>query len=155
MIDGRVFVEHALSPLGAWESFYVIIGSSAAVLTGLQFVVVALVAERRKPVTHGELAAFATPTVVHFGAVLLLSAILSAPWREASNVAFLISGCGIAGVIYALVIVARARSQIGYRPVLEDWLWHGALPFVAYGSLVAAAVIVHRNPTAALFVIGD
>jgi hypothetical protein len=32
-------VESALSPLAAWESFYVIVRSSAAALTGLQFVV--------------------------------------------------------------------------------------------------------------------
>ena len=31
-----------LSPLVVWESFYVIIGSSAAALTGLQFVVMTL-----------------------------------------------------------------------------------------------------------------
>ena len=30
---------------GEWESFYVIVGSSAAALTGLQFVVVALSAD--------------------------------------------------------------------------------------------------------------
>ena len=33
------------SPLSKWESFYVIVGSSAGALTGLQFVVMALVAE--------------------------------------------------------------------------------------------------------------
>lgn len=37
--------EAALSSLKAWESFYVIVGSSAGALTGLQFVVIALIAE--------------------------------------------------------------------------------------------------------------
>lgn len=35
----------ALLPFAAWESFYVIVGSSAAALTGLQFVVIFLGAE--------------------------------------------------------------------------------------------------------------
>jgi hypothetical protein len=35
------------SPFGAWESFYVIVGSSAAALTGLQFVVITLSAQER------------------------------------------------------------------------------------------------------------
>lgn len=35
-------------PLHEWETFYVIVGSSAAALTGLMFVVIALSAERRK-----------------------------------------------------------------------------------------------------------
>ena len=32
---------HAPDLLSAWEAFYVIVGSSAAALTGLQFVVIA------------------------------------------------------------------------------------------------------------------
>src|SRR5947208_3307375 len=40
---GRSIVEPAaVSPFAAWENFYVIVGSSAAALTGLQFVVVVL-----------------------------------------------------------------------------------------------------------------
>jgi len=39
-------IEEAVrTPIVAWESFYVIVGSSGAALTGLQFVVMALVAE--------------------------------------------------------------------------------------------------------------
>src|SRR5205823_8429588 len=45
---GRSIVEPtAVSPFAAWENFYVIVGSSAAALTGLQFVVVVLGAEAR------------------------------------------------------------------------------------------------------------
>ena len=66
-----------------WESFYVIVGSSGAALTGLQFVVIALTTESARPSTSRELATFATPTVIHFCAVLLLAAILSAPWTGA------------------------------------------------------------------------
>ena len=73
--------EAARLPLVAWESFYVIVGSSGAALTGLQFVVIALVAESRKRSTLKEIDAFGTPTIVHFCAVLLVAAILSAPWR--------------------------------------------------------------------------
>lgn len=70
--------ELARSPLAAWETFYVIVGSSGAALTGLQFVVIALVAESRRKSTFKEIDAFGTPTIVHFCAVLLVSAILSA-----------------------------------------------------------------------------
>jgi hypothetical protein len=73
----------ASSVLTAWSNFYVIIGSSAAGLTGLMFVVITLVAgqerERRSP---DGIAAFGTPTVAHFGVALLGSAILSAPWSS-------------------------------------------------------------------------
>jgi len=69
-----------VTPIAAWQNFYVIVGSSAAALTGLQFVVMALVADLPGPGSVRSIDAFATPTMVHFGGVLVLSAILSAPW---------------------------------------------------------------------------
>jgi hypothetical protein len=69
-----------MTALAGWENFYVIVGSSAGALIGLQFVVITLIANR--PVVTDQVQAgdaFATPTVVHFGAVLLLSATASAP----------------------------------------------------------------------------
>jgi len=77
--------EAARSPLVAWESFYVIVGSSGAALTGLQFVVIALIAESRTRTSPRQIDAFGTPTIVHFCAVLLVSAILSAPWQALSS----------------------------------------------------------------------
>jgi hypothetical protein len=77
----------ALVPLfGEWESFYVIVGSSAAALTGLQFVVVVLGAEAHA-LSGTTMRAFGTPTVVHFCAALLVSAILSAPWHTVTSAA--------------------------------------------------------------------
>ena|SRR6266536_4124051 len=63
--------EAGRSPLVAWESFYVIVGSSGAALTGLQFVVMALIAESSRRSSGREISAFGTPTVIHFCAVLL------------------------------------------------------------------------------------
>src|SRR5258707_6329339 len=68
-----------------WESFYVIVGSSAAALTGLQFVVVALSADSEGLSTGSD--AFATPTVVHFCATLLIAAILCVPRQTPASLA--------------------------------------------------------------------
>jgi len=67
-----------MTALAGWENFYVIVGSSAGALIGLQFVVITLISEI-PIVRDAERAgsAFATATIVHFGAVLLLAAILS------------------------------------------------------------------------------
>jgi len=59
----------------AWQNFYVIVGSAAAALTGLMFVAVALIVNVRGTGTAQQLGAFGTPTVVHFGAVLLQAVI--------------------------------------------------------------------------------
>lgn len=142
----------ALSPFTAWESFYVIIGSSAAALTGLQFVVVALGAEARS-IRDPELGAFGTPTIVHFCAVLLIAAILSAPWRGIATPALVLVLCGAAGIAYTLIVVRRAFWQTGYIPVMEDWLWHGLFPLLAYAALLVATLELPADPTHWLFVI--
>jgi hypothetical protein len=145
--------ESVRTPLAAWESFYVIVGSSAAALTGLQFVVMALVAEARTRSTTSEIDAFGTPTVVHFCAVLLVSAILSAPWHDVANAGLALGACGLGGVVYAALVIRRARRQAGYRLVLEDWIWHAALPSLAYAGILVASVMVVRHAETALFVI--
>jgi hypothetical protein len=145
--------EAARLPLVAWESFYVIIGSSGAALTGLQFVVIALIAES-KVATGPQIQAFGTPTIVHFCSVLLVSAILSAPWRSLSSVALALGACGVAGVTYGVVVVRRARRQSAYSPVLEDWIWHAVLPLIAYGLILVAAVALRSFPQRVLFMVG-
>jgi hypothetical protein len=137
--------------LAAWENFYVIVGSSGAALTGLQFVVIALISESTRHRSSQEIAAFGTPTVVHFCAVLFISAAMSAPWQGLWGPAITLGCGGALGVVYAIVVVIRTRSQKGYKPVLEDWLWHIVLPFAAYATLFAAAVSMQRHPSPALF----
>lgn len=130
------------SPLAGWQNFYVIVGSSAGALIGLQFVVIALLAGM--PRVGGErgqagAAAFATPNIVHFGTVLLLSAILSGPWGEIFGAAVLWGSVGAIGVVYEVFIAWRMRTQTVYRPVFEDWLFHAVLPLGAYAVLAGSA----------------
>ena len=59
---------NSMKLLEGWESFYVIVGSSAGALIGLQFVVMTLLAETRVTRKDAEASgAFATPSVIHFG----------------------------------------------------------------------------------------
>jgi hypothetical protein len=143
-----------LSPLIAWGSFYVIIGSSAAVLTGLQFVVMTLSAGMNARGIDAVTGAFSTPTIVHFCAVLLISAIVSAPWSALSSVGLALGASGVAGIVYVLIVVRRTQRQTVYVPVLEDWLFHTVLPLIAYATLLVAAVFLWSYPTLSLFVIG-
>jgi len=146
--------EAARSPLAAWETFFFLIGSSAAALTGLQFVVIALIAESRRKATTREIQAFSTPTIVHFGAVLLVSALISAPWHGLSRLAIIIDAYGIAGFLYTLVIVARARRLKTYRLVFEDWVWHVGLPLISYALTFLAGLLLRSDPHRSVFIIG-
>lgn len=103
-----------------WENFYVIVGSSAGALIGLQFVVITLIADTPIDLTDAEAGrAFATPSVVHFGAVLLLSALVSAPWHGIGVPATLCGLMGVMGVVYAAIVSRRMRAQTAYKPVFE------------------------------------
>jgi hypothetical protein len=146
--------EVAVSPLPAWENFYVITGGAAAALTGLMFVVVTLIAGVRGRQSPASVAAFGTPTVVHFCAALLIAAILSAPWPALWQAAILLGIIGFSGAIYGLIVFRRARVQDTYQPVLEDWAWHVILPLVAYTAIFISAIILSSDPDPALFVIG-
>ena len=138
--------------LTRWESFYVITGSAAAVLTGLQFVVITLGAQMNRGDAEAN-RAFGTPNIVHFCAVLLVAAVLNAPWPSLAGVALVLRLCGIAGLVYAAVVLRIVRRQTAYKPVLEDWVWHFTLPPIAYAILLVAAIILQSNPTVSLFVV--
>jgi hypothetical protein len=140
--------------LAGWESYYVIVGSSAAALTGLQFVVIALAADVSQRAADDEIGAFATPSIVHFCVALLTSAALSAPWRRLASAAIVLGVVGLAGLLYAAIVIRRARRQAGYAPVFEDWLWHAALPVVAYGLILAGALALVSHEHEALFLVG-
>ena len=140
--------------LAEWDSFYVIVGSSAGALIGLQFVVMTLIAQNPpKGVAEGG-AAFSTPTVVHFGAVLLLSALVRMPWDSVASAALIWGLLGLCGLAYTAVVVQRMRTQKAYVPVLEDWLFHALLPVAAYCVLAISALMAQSHMRDAMFGIG-
>ncbi len=141
-----------MTALTEWQNFYVILGSSAGALIGLQFVVMTLISEvpiARDLERAGS--AFATPNIVHFGAVLLLSGVMSAPWHSIPTAAILWGVVGGAGVVYVVIVARRMRAQTVYAPEFEDWLFHVLLPFLAYAMLAGSAYATRWNLGKALF----
>jgi hypothetical protein len=143
-----------MTPFNGWENFYVIVGSAAGALIGLQFVVVTLIADRPALRTAEAGAAFATPTVMNFSVVLLLSAMVSAPWHEIGPVAGVWGVVGLSGLVYSGVVARRLQAQTVYQPVLEDWVFHVLLPGAAYAMLAGSTFVVHSSARSALFVVG-
>ncbi|HTW93479.1 MAG TPA: hypothetical protein VMD30_01710 [Tepidisphaeraceae bacterium] len=137
----------------AWQSFYSIVGASAGALIGLQFVVIALVAGVHIKGKEEGIAAFLSPTVVHFAGALAVSAIMSAPWPSETAVAVAIAVCGLFGLAYDIVVFKRTRRQKAYEPVLEDWLWHAIFPSVIYAALLVAAPLARSETELALFIV--
>ena len=143
-----------MTPLEGWENFYVIVGSSAGALIGLQFVVFTLIAEL--PIARGTAqasGAFTTPSVVHYGIVLLLSALVSIPWQGVGIVAIFWGLAGLYGIIYTAIVARRLRAQTAYQPVFEDWLFHVLLPLAAYVALAISACVAQSHARPALFLV--
>jgi hypothetical protein len=143
-----------VSTLTEWANFYVIAGSSAGALTGLQFVVIALIKDTEHVGSMLEVRAFGSPTIVHFCAVLVISALASAPWHNIRNAATAFAVLGAVGILYALTVVRHAYRQSGYTPDAEDWFWYIALPLLSYSALVTSAVLLSRYVTTSMFAIG-
>jgi hypothetical protein len=143
-----------MSELIAWDSFYVIVGSAAGALIGLQFVLVTLIAQRQTRAAPEASVAFGTPTIVHFSAALLLSALVRVPWQAIMIPAVLWAVVGSCGTLYSLNVIRRMRKQGVYEPELEDWLFHVVLPVAAYVVLTLSAIAALSQASEALFGIG-
>lgn len=127
--------------LSSWANFYVILGSCAGALTGLQFVVMTLINDNRSTGSSREVRAFGTPTVVHFCAALVIAAAMTVPWSSPGEIRVFLSICGAAGVVYTIETIWHARKT-SYRPVFEDWVWHAVFPLTSYAVLGASAMLL-------------
>jgi hypothetical protein len=149
-------VNHTLA-LADWQSFYVLVGSSAAALTGLTFVVITVSAERRDETGSATarlrgLRVFITPTAVHFGAALWLSALMCIPGQKAVALAVLLAATGLAGLIYCATLVRQMLGSFpGYEPFLSDWIWSAVLPVAAYLAVAASGFMLPPLPAGSLY----
>jgi hypothetical protein len=145
-----------LTFLSHWQNFYMIMGTAAATLTGLMFVVTTLIAgiDTHVATLNAAVSAFNTPIVIHFCSVLLLAGIFSAPWQSLSSVSFLLGVLSLGMVFYMIIVLRRILRVPNYQSTLEDWSWYVALPFLAHVVLIIAAWMLIRNPALALYIVG-
>jgi hypothetical protein len=123
-----------------WDNFYFLIGSAAAGLIGLLFVVVTLTAgfERSRALRGATL--YMTPTALHFALVLTMSAVAVAPQLSPATTEALLGLAALTGLAHAV------RACIGISgPSIDpespthwsDFWTYGALPAAIYVLLLA------------------
>jgi len=138
-----------------WETFYVIVGSSGGALTGLLFVVVALVADRNTPSTERGLSAFTTPSIFHFVFVMAIAALVTMPRRGLASLSVLLGLCAVVGGTVTVTAVRRIMTFEQYEPVAEDWVFHGVAPGLCYVALLTAAIALRADTELALYLIAS
>ena len=97
-------------------NFYVIVGSAAGALIGLQFVVLTPDCRQTSRGCNEAGAAFGSPTIVHCSVALLLSALLQAPWQTITMAASCWGIVGFGGVLYTAVVMGRMPRQPVHKP---------------------------------------
>jgi len=143
-----------LALLGRWGNFYVIVGSSAGALTGLQFVVMGLISDAQATTSMTVIRAFGSPTLVHFCAALAISAMMCTPWTAIWQLSVSLGVFCLAGVIYSLTVLRHARKQTDYRPEFSDWMWFVVWPMLSHAALAAMAALMLSHVQIALFGVG-
>ncbi|HLW71406.1 MAG TPA: hypothetical protein VKS22_12380 [Candidatus Binataceae bacterium] len=128
-------------PLIHWREFYALIGGAAATLIGLMFVTASIGAG----VISGErrigIPLFLSPTVVHFGAVLVVCLIGTIPTESRVSLAILLLLGGLCGLGYAFSVLRRMRKHgVTVKIDLIDRLWYARLPILGYLLVCAAAL---------------
>ena len=123
-----------------WQSFYLLTGTAAATLIGLIFLAISLGARLVPAGDSAALRAFVVPIVTHFGAVLVLSALLLIPIYTLPFLSGTLMAAGLVGLGYNLEVARQLVRHHRQEEALDwrHWLWHWLVPTAGY-ALVAAA----------------
>jgi hypothetical protein len=146
-------------PLAGWQNFYVIVGSSAAALTGLTFIVITLASDSNRTSQSAAtrllgLRAYITPTTVHFVSALWLSALLTVPGHTVGSLALCLGATGLLGTAYCVRVAVWMFETLSVYPVfVSDWIWCAVLPLSAHLILLATALLLPAYPGASLYTV--
>jgi hypothetical protein len=115
-----------MNDLDRWVNFYLLVSAAAATLIGVLVVVISLAAER-KAAGASRIPIYLTPTVIYFGSVLLLAALLTFPTHSRLTANFCICLVGGVGLVYSGASFVRRHVKTSYYES-HDWIFYAALP---------------------------
>ena len=126
----------------AWHDLFMLTGGAAATLAGLVFVSISFAIGAQPEREEGDLQAWVTPSLAHFGEVFLASAAFVAPLPP--------HVLGAAVVIVPVLAIPYGiwRMRFFLRQHAEErlegatWLWQMILPMLAHASIVAGGVMI-------------
>jgi len=127
----------------SWESFYVILGSAAAGLIGLLFVVVTLTGgSRDRSRTLRAVSIYMTPTVVNFALVLSTSAVAVAPFRTPMMTELVLGIGGLVALANAswACVAMRNPTPGAEPPHWTDFWLYGLTPLAICLALVISDI---------------
>jgi hypothetical protein len=133
--------------LKGWREFYLLMGTAAATLVGLMFVVASIGAGLFTDAHKDMMKAFITPTVIHFCVVLFVCLAALAPSLTSVALAIVAAAAVLIGIGYSCTAEVRILKRYVSTTTLGDRLWYAPIPIVGYLILAAAALsqLVHAS----------
>ena len=126
-----------------WENYFTLLGTAAASLIGLLFVVVTLTSGYdRVRVQRGQ-SIYMTPTMLHFAVVLSVSAMTLVPGLTVFRATALLAIATLVGLVNTIwaCLGIRMMSKSGDPPHWTDFWLYGVAPAVIYVALGLACVV--------------
>lgn len=135
-----------------WSDFFVLVGTASATLLGLMFVAVSITAgymtEELRPGLH----TFLSPTIFHFGTVLITCLVMALPAGAAATSA-LLAVIGVLGSAYAAWVLYRVEFVFADGLDAEDHAFYGFLPVLGQLLVLCSGVLLLRQAAPALWVL--
>ncbi len=139
----------------AWETFYLLIGTSAAALVGVMFIVTTLTAEIATDQVDRGITVYQNPIVFHLGAIVTASALAVMPDGLIGVIAVLLIALAIAGIVYSVLTLRRTLERYEfYQSTLADRALYGVAPALAYAVIGAGGIAIFLAPGWAAEIIG-
>jgi hypothetical protein len=128
--------------LRGWHDFYILIGTASATLVGLMFVAASIGSSIFNEEHSASMAAFLTPTVVHFAAALFTALLATIPTESWYSLGGLVGAGGVAGCVFCGRILVDLLIRHRFKVELIDVLFYSLFPVVGYLLAIAAAVLL-------------
>jgi hypothetical protein len=131
--------------LHEWHEFYLLLGTASATLVGLMFLAATIGATVFSETNRAALAAFITPTVVHFAAVMFACLVMIVPTHSWHSLGIVLGAGGLAGTIHSGRLLVQLIIRHRFNVDVVDRAFYVLIPLVAYLVALAAAVLLFRQ----------
>jgi hypothetical protein len=137
--------------LADWHEFYGLLGTAAAALLSLLFVVASIGASAMTPQTAGGTRTFMSPVAFHYANVLFLGLVALIPVQTWESFGLTIGVAAAGSIIYSLVILVRVLRDS--RADMVDNFAYGAVPAVCYAAGLVSSVLILKESAVGLNVL--
>jgi hypothetical protein len=137
--------------LAEWHEFYGLLGTAAAALLSLLFVVASIGASAMTAETAGPTRTFMSPVAFHYANVVFLGLVALIPSQTWESFGLTLGIAALGSLAYSIVILVRVLRDS--RADMADNFAYGAIPVVCYAVGLVASVLILEESKAGLNVL--